>query len=105
MFYLVSYNDEYLSLAIHADSESKEECQEAMRELLISRIQDRIGKEKKTADAIYKMAKKANSPDEVDAVLSEHGIDIHVYEYGASIDNGSYIDIYQIISYMPNQKQ
>lgn len=102
MFYLVSYSEEYVNLAIHAGSKSKEECQDQLKELLISRIQSGFGMSKETAEAVYQMAKNAKTPDEEDAVLSEYSIDIHVSEYGASIDDGSYIDTYQIVSYVPD---
>lgn len=105
MFYLVSYSEEYVSLAIHKDSVSKEECQEELKELLISRIQSGFGMSKETAEAVYQMAKEAKTPDEEEAVLSKYGIDIHVFDCGASIDDGSYMDTFQIIDYVPNQKR
>lgn len=101
MYYLVSYNDEYLSLAIHADCDSKEGCQQAQKELLVSRIQERCGHGKETANEIYEMAKRARNADDEDAVLTQYGIDVHVSEYGASIDDGNYTDRYEIVSYMP----
>lgn len=103
MFFLVSYSDEYLTLAIHADSSSKEGCQQVLRELLISRIQEKYGHDKDTANIIYDTAKNAKTADDEDACRLEYGIDIHVYEDGGSIDDGSYTDTYQIVDYVPSQ--
>lgn len=103
MFYLVSYSEEYISLAIHANSASKEDCQKTMKELVIADIQAKYGHDINMAELIYNSAKNAVSADDEDAVFSQYGVNVHVYEDGASFDDGYYMNKYQIIDYTSGQ--
>lgn len=104
MYFLISKNDEYLCLAIHADSCSMEGCQEALKLHLINRIQELYPYDADIANMIYETAKAAECADEEDAVQTLYDVDIHVYEDGASIVyGGNYEERYAIVSYIPTQ--
>lgn len=103
MFYLASYNEEYISIAIHADYASKEKCQRAMKELVVNEIQAKFGYDVKTAELIYESAKNSTSANGEGSVLTQYGVNVCVYEDGASIDDGSYMNKYEIINYVSGQ--
>lgn len=103
MYYLVSKNDEYLSMAIHTDVFTLEGCQDVLKSILICRIQELFSHDVETANAIYETAKAAETADDEDAVLDQYNVDIHVFEDGASIVYDSYEERYAIIDYTPCQ--
>lgn len=103
MYYLVSKNDEYLSLAIHTDSCSPERCRDVLQSILIRRIQELYPYDADTANAIYEAAKAAKNADEEEAVWKQYDVDIHVYQDGATIVYDDHEERYAIIDYTPCQ--
>lgn len=104
MYFLISKNDKYSCLAIHADYSSMKGCQDALKLHLIGRIKELFPYDEDTANKIYEAAKSAKSADEENAVQIIYDVDIHVYEDGASIMYGSdYEERYAIVNYTPTQ--
>lgn len=100
-YYIVSWNDEYLDMAILAGPMSQDRCRRMLRDIVTQRLcelYDEFKGNRKKAEAAYDLA--FNSSED-DAVSNEFGVDLHVSQIGASLCYSSYEDRYQIVAYIP----